>query len=362
MRAVPVPVPASLAAAGLAAWLALAPAVAVAAVAAAAAAPAKARPRAARPVVLAGAERDSLVRAYEADRRDTEAAMRTGPNSSLGAFARVDFLPGGGWLVIGSDAASALVLADPSVRAQHVRVRVEGAGFRVEALDPGATFVAFAAGGRDTTAASLPPSWIGVGRYRVRMSYQNAPALIAVDPDPERPARTAWAGNAWWPVDFRYRYVVELEPDPGRDTLRIESTHGPPRPSLRAGWFHFQVGGRSERLAAVRLLEPGVGEDDLSVFFRDATGGDGSYGFGRYVDPVRLPDGRWVLDFNLAYNPACAVSPWYNCPVPPAENVLASRIEAGEAYADAGHAKPGTPAAAGGSAGHEAPARDGRRP
>jgi uncharacterized protein len=303
---------------------------ALVALAAAAAPGAVAKSRAARPVRLTAAERDSLTAVYIADRNDTETSMRTNPQSSLGAFARVDFTPETPWLVIGAAPTAALVLDDGSVRPQHVRVAVEGAGFRVEALDPGATFVAHAAGGRDTTAASLPPSWIGVGRYRVRLSYQNAPALIAVDPD--LPARREWKGPAWWPIDFAYRYVVELEPDPARDTLRIESTHGPPRPSLRAGWFSFEVGGKRQRLAALRLLEPGVGENDLSIFFRDRTSGKGSYGMGRYVDPERLPDGRWLLDFNLTYNPACAVSPFYNCPVPPAENHLPVAIRAGEAY------------------------------
>jgi hypothetical protein len=293
-------------------------------------APVGAKSRAARPVTLAPAARDSLTAVYLADRNDTERSMRTSPQSSLGAFARVDFRPEVPWLVIGSEPTAALVLDDGSVRPQHVRVKLEGQGFRVEALDPGASFVAHALGGRDTTAATLPPSWIGVGRYRVRLSYQNAPALIAVDPD--LPARAAWKGNRWWPVDFGLRYVAELVPDEARDTLKIESTHGPPRPSLRVGWFEFEVNGRRERLAAVRLLEPGVGENDLSIFFRDATSGKGSYGMGRYVDPQRLPDGRWVLDFNLAYNPACAVSPYYNCPVPPAENALEAAIQAGEAF------------------------------
>jgi hypothetical protein len=293
-------------------------------------APVGAKSRAARPVTLAPAARDSLTAVYLADRNDTERSMRTSPQSSLGAFARVDFRPEVPWLVIGSEPTAALVLDDGSVRPQHVRVKLEGQGFRVEALDPGASFVAHALGGRDTTAATLPPSWIGVGRYRVRLSYQNAPALIAVDPD--LPARAAWKGNRWGPVDFGLRYVAELVPDEARDTLKIESTHGPPRPSLRVGWFEFEVNGRRERLAAVRLLEPGVGENDLSIFFRDATSGKGSYGMGRYVDPQRLPDGRWVLDFNLAYNPACAVSPYYNCPVPPAENALEAAIQAGEAF------------------------------
>ena len=297
--------------------------------------PVLAKPRAAKPVTLAPAARDSLATVYITDRNDTEKSMRTSPQSSLGAIARVDFRPDVPWLVVGSAPTSALVLDDGSVRAQHVRVKVEGAGFRVEALDPGASFVAYGAGGRDTTAATVPPSWIGVGRYRVRLSYQNSPALIAVDPD--LPARASWKGNKWWPVDFKLRYVAELVPDESPDTVRIESTNGPPRPSVRVGWFAFEVGGKAQRLAAVRLLEPGVGADDLSIFFTDATSGKGSYGMGRYVDPVRLPDGRWVLDFNLAYNPACAVSAYYNCPVPPAENRLEVAIRAGEAYDGGGH-------------------------
>lgn len=302
------------------------------------------------PTPLGTAERDSMARLYAADRKAADEASRTSPTSSLGAFARVDFRPETPWLVVGSSPSCALVLADPSVRAQHVRVRVDGAGFRVEALDPGATFVAYGAGGRDTTAATLPPSWIGVGRFRVRLSYQNAPALIAADPD--LPAKAEFAGHTWWPPSFAHRYLVALEPDPGRDTLRIESTHGPPRPSIRVGWFNFVAGGKKQRLAAVRLLEPGVGEDDLSVFFRDATCGKGSYGMGRYIDPERQPDGRWLLDFNLAYNPACAVSPYYNCPVPPAENHLTVRIPAGQGYREPGAAAPAHDHAGHGHAGH----------
>ncbi len=282
-----------------------------------------------RPVTLSIAERDSLRSAYEKDRVDTDVALRTSPTSALGAIARVPFGQPSRALIVGAASTCDLVLDDASVRAQHVRITVDGDSFHVAVLDPGATFVAHAAGGRDTTSATLPPSWIGVGRYRVRLSHQNAPALIACDPD--APAKAAYPGSAWWPIDFTYRFVVSLEPDPTPDTLWIESTNSPPRASLRAGWFRFVLGGRERKLAAVRLLEPGVGPDDLSVFFRDATSGKGSYGMGRYVDPQPLPDGRYGLDFNLAYDPNCALSPYYNCPVPPAENHLGTAVRAGSA-------------------------------
>jgi hypothetical protein len=45
---------------------------------------------------------------------------------------------------------------------------------------------------------------------------------------------------------------------------------------------------------------------------------------------VRLPDGRYVLDFNSAYNPACAVSDHYNCPIPSRANTLPVAVRAGE--------------------------------
>jgi hypothetical protein len=84
------------------------------------------------------------------------------------------------------------------------------------------------------------------------------------------------------------------------------------------------------RLEAVRLLEPGIAEHDISVFFRDATSGKESYPLGRYIDVKKQPNGNYLLDFNFAYNPACAFSEHYNCPIPPKTNVLAVAIRAGE--------------------------------
>ena len=110
----------------------------------------------------------------------------------------------------------------------------------------------------------------------------------------------------------------------------IMSTRGNRRRTLRVGWFDFKAAGRPCRLEADRLLEPGVDEKSVSVFFRDATTGVETYGVGRYVDPERLPNGDWLVDFNTAYNPACATSPYYNCPIPSKANTLKLAIRAGE--------------------------------
>jgi uncharacterized protein (DUF1684 family) len=131
-------------------------------------------------------------------------------------------------------------------------------------------------------------------------------------------------------VNFAYRYELALTPNPQPDTVVILSTHSNARRAMRIGWFDFMVGKTACRLEATRLLEPGVGEKDFSVFFRDATTGKESYSVGRYVEPERQPDGRFVLDFNNAYNPACAVSDYYNCPIPTKANTLKVAIRAGE--------------------------------
>jgi uncharacterized protein len=72
------------------------------------------------------------------------------------------------------------------------------------------------------------------------------------------------------------------------------------------------------------------GSKDLFFVFRDLTAGKETYGAGRFLDTAPPQDGKVVLDFNKAYNPPCAFTPYATCPLPPAENKLAVRIEAGE--------------------------------
>lgn len=70
-------------------------------------------------------------------------------------------------------------------------------------------------------------------------------------------------------------------------------------------------------------------KNDLFLPFTDFTSGDGSYGGGRYID-LKIPnDGFIVIDFNKSYNPYCAYSQRFSCPIPPEENDISIRIEAG---------------------------------
>ncbi len=282
-------------------------------------------PRAvAEPVPLTRAQADSVTQAILRERAETENWLKTSPTSYLATVQRVDFGTKSA-LTVGRGADNDVRIDEASVAEHQLRVTVVGDSFRVEALDPGATFKAKDA---ETRAATLGPSSIGVGRFLLRLSHQRFPAIIVFDP--LSPRFRLYKGLRYFPVDLSYRYLLPLIPNPRPDTVVILSTRGNRRRAVRVGWFDFAVGKARCRLEATRLLEPGVGENDLSVFFRDLTTAKESYPVGRYVDPERLPDGRYLLDFNLCYNPACAVSDDYNCPIPPRANVLKVAIRAGE--------------------------------
>jgi uncharacterized protein (DUF1684 family) len=92
----------------------------------------------------------------------------------------------------------------------------------------------------------------------------------------------------------------------------------------------FQVNGKEYRLTPV--LEEG--SSDLFFVFADDTNRTETYADGRflYADPPK--DGTVVLDFNRAYNPPCAFSAFATCPLPPKQNRLALRVEAGEKRVD----------------------------
>ncbi len=164
---------------------------------------------------------------------------------------------------------------------------------------------------------------IDAGRYRLRLSHQNMPAVVVLDAEAPRDAVTP----DWFPYDLAYRFVVPLEPD--RADVTIGSTRERDRSATRAGWFSFDVAGVPCRLMALRLNEPGASADTLDVYFTDATSGRESYRM-RYVEVPAAGDERYVLDFNRAHNPACTYSPHYNCPIPPSENQLTVPIYAGE--------------------------------
>lgn len=134
----------------------------------------------------------------------------------------------------------------------------------------------------------------------------------------------------FFPADPDLRFEVELDEHDEREVLTVATTTEGEREYLRWGAFAVEVGGEAVVLQAFRA-DPE--EDRLWVPFRDETNGEATYGGGRYLDleaETHRQDGRWVLDFNAAYNPYCAYDDAYECPLVPMENWLDVRVEAGE--------------------------------
>ena len=259
-----------------------------------------------------------------AERAETIEAFKDPHRSPYAAVDRRDFQ--GAPLVLGSGEGADLRLE--GTRPRHARISVDGGGFRVEALDEGAVVEV---AGKPVREARLDAgATVGVGRYTVRLSHQNFPALVLLDP--RSPRLRDGPPPRWFPPDESLRVTARLERDVSPRDEVVLSTRGNARRARRLGRFSFELGGRRQQLTALRLLEPGVGEAAVSIFFRDATTGHETYPIGRYLEPEPVagdPD-RFVLDFNRAYNPTCAFSAFYNCPIPPRENVLQIAVRAGE--------------------------------
>jgi uncharacterized protein (DUF1684 family) len=269
---------------------------------------------------LAAELRNEILKA----RAESEAWLRGAPTSYLATVARRDFAERT-TLTVGRAEDNDVRLDAPTIQPHHLRVTVVGDRFRVEAIDPAARV---SIKDEETREATVEPSYIKVDRFLLRLSHQHFPAIIVFDP--QSPRFRDYKGLAFFPVDLNYRFELPLESDPSPKAVVIMSTLGNQRRASRVGWFEFVVDGTRCRLEATRLLEPGVGEDSIMILFRDATSGSESYPLGRYVDVKRLANGRYLLDFNTAYNPACAFSDHYNCPIPPKGNTLNVAIRAGE--------------------------------
>ncbi|MBD7920439.1 DUF1684 domain-containing protein [Xanthomonas sp. CFBP 8703] len=158
------------------------------------------------------------------------------------------------------------------------------------------------------------------GRYALRVKHADAPTRIG------------FAGLHYWPMAESWRIRGRFVPNAPGKTLPIVDIIGVTTESPNAGALEFERDGKRFRLEAIG--EPGR---PLFVVFADRTSGRGSYPAGRFLDvPAPNADGSVVLDFNRAYNPPCAFTPFATCPLPPPENRLDLAVEAGEqAYAAA---------------------------
>ena len=99
------------------------------------------------------------------------------------------------------------------------------------------------------------------------------------------------------------------------------------------GYLDFSINDMACRLTVYQNMDYVNDPEDgkyLFVPFSDKTNGNESYGAGRYIDMLIPDKSDVILDFNEAYNPYCAYSDRWSCPLVPFENYLEVRIPAGE--------------------------------
>ena len=144
--------------------------------------------------------------------------------------------------------------------------------------------------------------------------------------DPEAPARKGFQPPALFPYAPAWRLEARFEPLKKPTLLPFPTAHGTVEKRPSPGVAVFRAGGREHRLVA--MAEEGT--DQLFFLFADETNRDETYGSGRELVAEAPVNGRVVLDFNRAYSPTCAFSRFSLCPLPPRQNRLALRVEAGE--------------------------------
>jgi hypothetical protein len=149
------------------------------------------------------------------------------------------------------------------------------------------------------------------------------------------PHRTGFRGFNYFPVSTDWVFAARFEPYRPARHIRIINILGMEVEYASPGAVVFVKDGREWRLDTV-LEEPG--DQELFIMFADGTSGHETYGAGRFLY-VALPSaGRTRLDFNKAYNPPCALNDFATCPLPPQQNRLQLRVEAGEKSYAGGHA------------------------
>ncbi len=151
--------------------------------------------------------------------------------------------------------------------------------------------------------------------------------------DANAPTRTQFAGLDYFPIDAKYRVEARLEPYTPAKKIPIDDVTGMRSELESPGALVFTLDGKEYRLDPV--LEEG--SDELFIIFSDETRKDETYQAGRYLYTAMPKDGKVIVDFNRAYNPPCAFTPFATCPLPPAQNKLDIRIEAGEKRYAGGH-------------------------
>ncbi len=155
--------------------------------------------------------------------------------------------------------------------------------------------------------------------------HYSGPRLAIRVRDQNAPLRKNFSGLKWYPANPSVRVVGQFTKLAKPKTVQAPNILGDLEPFDVAGTVALTIGGKPANMEAWKS------GDQLWFVFRDLTSADTTYPSARFLyTDMPGPDGKLVMDFNRARNPPCAYNQWTTCPLPPAPNKLAVRIEAGE--------------------------------
>lgn len=133
-------------------------------------------------------------------------------------------------------------------------------------------------------------------------------------------------GLHYYEPDLKYKINARFEPIEEKEIRKLPTSDNQEKEYLEYGYAHFELDGQKEKL----LILENVKDELLFLAFGDATSAGETYGGGRYLEVTHDGGNGILLDFNKAYNPYCAYTEGYSCPLPPRENLLNVAIKAGE--------------------------------
>jgi len=168
------------------------------------------------------------------------------------------------------------------------------------------------------------PDVLKVGRLSLFVIQRGGKFGIRLK-DPDSEYRRTFHGLEYFPTNEAWRVTARFVAEPKK--IPILNVLGQTEDSECPGYAVFHLAGQELRLYPI-LEEPGAKE--LFYIFKDQSSGKETYGAGRFLYSDLPHDGKVVLDFNKAYNPPCSFTPYATCPLPPPENRLPVRVEAGE--------------------------------
>ena len=176
------------------------------------------------------------------------------------------------------------------------------------------------------------PTVVALGRLRMHAIKRGERVGIRLK-DLQNPALRNFTSLQFFPIDTLYRVTATWVPSDGKRTVDVPNVLGDVSHETVPGEVRFTLNGQKLTLTALG----GDAAKGLFFVFRDTTSKTDTYPAGRFLDTDPVQDGEVILDFNKAYNPPCAVTPYATCPIAPKENRLAVAIPAGEKF---DHSKP----------------------